>query len=156
MSEQMTDKVDFTLAAEPPQLSQFAFWIGDWDLTWGEDGQERGTNRIRPILNGKVVLEEFDGAPALDFRGKSVSVYDPARGWLQTWVDNAGAYLDFSGGMQGDRMVLSRQFEREGQTVHQRMVWYNIRPDEMDWNWERSTDGQNWEVLWHIHYRRRK
>ena len=144
------------LAAEPAELAEFAFWIGEWDLTWGEDGREKGTNRIRAILDGKVILEEFDGAPAIDFRGKSFSAYDPTRGWVQTWVDSAGGYLDFCGGMQGARMILSRQFEQDGQTIYQRMVWYNIQADELDWNWERSADSRNWQVLWKIHYRRHK
>ena len=50
---------------------QFDFWLGEWDLTWGEDG--RGTNRITLILDEQVIQEEFDGTPAISLKGLSVS-----------------------------------------------------------------------------------
>jgi hypothetical protein len=84
----------------------------------------------------------------------SVSVYDERQAcWRQTWVDNQGGYLDFSGGKQGERMILSRVAEIDGQQLHQRMVWYDIRRDGLMWNWERSPDeGETWETLWVIQY----
>jgi hypothetical protein len=36
------------------------------------------------------------------------------------------------------------------------MVWYNVNNDSFDWNWERSRDGEEWNVLWQIRYERRK
>jgi hypothetical protein len=132
------------------EAGQFDFWLGQWEGTWGEDG--RGTNRIAKTMGGCVVEEQFDGGA---FKGMSVSVYDERQGcWKQTWVDNAGSYLDFTGGMTGGRMILSRQAEIDGQVVQQRMVWYDIEADRFEWHWERSEDGQSWQVLWHIHYRR--
>jgi len=138
-----------------PKTRQFDFWIGDWEVSWGESG--RGTNRVQAILDGCVILENFDGAPSIDLRGMSVTAYNPAlEKWQQTWVDNQGNYFDFVGGYLDGRMILSRDTVIEGREVTQRMVWYNIRGDELDWNWERSHDGgKTWELLWHIHYRRR-
>jgi hypothetical protein len=41
--------------------------------------------------------------------------------------------------------------------VQLRMVFFNIGEIELDWQWERSEDGgENWNVLWRIHYRRKK
>lgn len=135
--------------------SEFDFWLGEWDLTWGDDGC--GTNRITRILDGCVILEEFDGTPSEAFRGMSVSVFNAQKGtWQQTWVDTAGNYLDFVGSFVDEQMVLLREAVVEGRPIRQRMVWYNISDDELDWNWERSDDGgETWNVLWHIHYRRR-
>lgn len=131
--------------------TQFDFWLGDWDCTWGEDG--RGANSITRILDGKVIQEDFR---APDLHGMSVSSYDPERGlWCQTWVDNNGTYLDFTGGFEDGKMILSRDAIVRGEKCRQRMVWYDIEADRFTWNWERSDDGgQTWRVLWQIRYTR--
>lgn len=79
--------------AEEQIHHEFDFWLGDWELTWGENN--RGTNRIERIMNGAVVQENFEGD---DYRGMSVSVFSKEDNrWHQTWVDSSGAYLDFVG-----------------------------------------------------------
>ena len=36
----------------------------------------------------------------------------------------------------------------------QRMVWKDISANELDWNWEASSDGgEAWQVEWPIHYK---
>ncbi|GAB4426280.1 MAG: hypothetical protein Kow002_15620 [Anaerolineales bacterium] len=133
--------------------NQFDFWLGEWACTWGEDG--RATNRIARVLDGKVIQENFEGGGLL---GISHSVWDAERGlWCQTWVDNNGSYLDFTGSFRDGQMILSRDAVVQGQACKQRMVWYNITENEFDWNWERSDDGgKTWEVKWQIKYRRKK
>lgn len=142
-------------SCETPIARQFDFWVGTWALRWGEEG--RGTNAIERILGGCVIEENFVGhMPDGVFRGKSVSVYDAQQEqWKQTWVDNRGGYLDFTGGFEDGRMVLQRKTVREGRPLWQRMVWYNISPDSLDWKWEMSEDeGATWTTRWHIHYTR--
>lgn len=131
--------------------TQFDFWLGLWDCTWGEDG--KGTNRVERILDGKIIQENFEAG---EFRGISVSAWDAERGlWRQTWVDSSGSYLDFTGGLRDGQMVLARDAIVRGEACQQRMVWYNITKDEFDWNWERSDDGgMTWQVKWQIKYRR--
>jgi hypothetical protein len=133
--------------------NQFDFWLGEWNVTWGEDGT--GTNRIERILDGKIVQENFI-APNL--HGMSFSGYDLERGlWCQTWVDNNGTYLDFTGKFEDGSMILSRNAIVKGQACKQRMVWYDIRENQLEWNWERSDDnGKSWQVVWQIHYTRKK
>lgn len=141
---------------QPPEARQFDFWLGDWEVTWGED--QRGANRIHPILDGRVILENFDGSPSLQFKGMSVSVYNPNIGrWQQTWVDDTGNYWAFTGGFAGGQMILVADDVVEGRPVKRRMVWYNIAAGALDWNWERSDDsGATWQVLWTLHYRRKR
>ncbi len=135
---------------------QFDFWIGDWNLSWGEG--QHGVNRIRSILDNKVIQENFEGEGEPPLIGLSVSVYNPIeQKWRQTWVDNQGSYLDFVGEWLGDKMILQRHAVVEDQRVLQRMVWYNIEADRFEWNWERSSDeGQTWKVIWQIDYKRMK
>jgi len=137
--------------SEQPE-TQFDFWLGEWDVTWGEDG--RATNNVLRIMDDKIIQENFS---APDLKGMSVSSYDAERGlWCQTWVDNSGTYLDFTGKFEDEKMMLVRDAIVKGQACKQRMVWYNIETSQFDWNWERSDDGGNtWRVLWQIKYKRR-
>lgn len=139
-----------------PEFSQFDFWVGEWNLTWGDSG--RGTNTIDKVMGGCVIQENFDGTPSIQLKGMSVSTYNKNQGkWQQTWVDNSGGYLDFVGEFKEGKMILSRSFEKDGNKIEQRMVWYNISDNELDWNWERSDDnGETWKVFWKIHYQRKK
>lgn len=74
------------------------FWVGKWHAYWADS--LRGTNDITKTLGEKVVEENFiskDGT----FSGRSWSVFDSAsNSWRQTWVDNTGAYLTFTGGRE--------------------------------------------------------
>ena len=139
----------------PPETAQFDFWLGEWDAAWGNG--LHGVNRISKRWD-RVIVEEFDGKPDMPLEGHSVSAYDVnAKQWKQTWVDNEGGYLDFSGGFADGKMTLGRSFQRDGKTIQQRMVWYDITADAFSWNWERSLDaGKSWEVMWKIAYTRRK
>jgi hypothetical protein len=131
---------------------QFDFWLGEWNCTWGDDGN--ATNHVVRIMDEKVIQENF---VAPDLIGMSVSIFDKERNlWCQTWVDNSGSYLDFTGKFENGKMVLSRDAIVKGETCMQRMVWHNIQADEFDWNWERSDDGGNsWRVVWQIKYKRK-
>ncbi len=131
---------------------QFDFWLGEWDVTWGDDG--KGSNQVKRILDDKIIQEHFNGG---DLRGLSFSAYDLQRNlWCQTWVDNQGAYLDFTGRFEEGRMILARDAIVNGENCKQRMVWHNIEANRFDWHWERSDDGDaTWRVLWQIRYTRK-
>lgn len=146
------------------EARQFDFWLGEWDLSWpaeqtGGEGDERGTgtNHIERLFGDCAIEENFatdDGG----FQGHSVSVYDSAAGiWRQTWVDSAGAYLSFTGNLDGEVMELRTEpVERDGQTVVSRMIFTDITPDSLEWAWQGSRDGgESWADQWNISYRRR-
>jgi len=140
-----------------PEARQFDFWIGTWDLFWGEGDAQKGVNVITAELGDCVVEENFAGdGGGTEFIGNSVSVYNAKSGkWRQTWVDNRGGYLVFEGGMEDDRMVLYGSGEQNGETFLTRMIFADIEKDSLTWNWERSTDdGATWEPNWVIQYRR--
>ncbi len=111
-------------------------------------------NVIQTILGGCVIEENFDGNPGVELTGKSFSVYNPVKKlWQQTWVDDQGGYMVFTGGMDNDKMILSRKISRDDKELIQRMVFYNISKNEFDWSRESSIDnGENWEMNWKIHY----
>jgi hypothetical protein len=137
---------------------QLDFWIGEWKVQWDNpDGtSSEGTNTINLILNGCVIQENFDGNPGVDFKGKSFSVYNHTKKiWQQTWVDTEGNYMVFTGSKEDEKMTLSRKIMYEGNEITQRMVFYNIKEDSFDWNWEASKDnGKTWKLNWKLKYTR--
>ena len=141
---------------DSPESRQLDFWIGEWDLTYGNGG--KGRNRITKILDGCVILEEFSGAPGVQLDGRSFSTFDRTAGrWKQTWVDSSGAYLDLVGSTEGANMVFSRQATRDGRTFLQRMIFLDVKPESFTWLWQRSDDnGANWKTTWEIKYERVK
>ena len=140
--------------SELPPERQLDFWLGEWEVRWGEG--ERGTNRVHRVLGGKVIQEDFDARPALDFRGRSVSVYREAyKEWHQTWVDTSGNYWHLRGGWEGERFVLVTDDIVDGEPVKYRMVFHDIEEDRLAWDWQRSEDdGESWELRWSIRYSR--
>ncbi|MGB5895337.1 MAG: DUF1579 family protein [Ignavibacteriaceae bacterium] len=139
-----------------PEANQFDFWIGEWKVEWQntDSTKAEGTNVVTSILGSCVIQENFSGKPGVDFIGKSFSVYNPVKKiWQQTWVDDQGGYMVFTGGMEDEKMILSRKITRDENEIIQRMVFYNISKDEFDWNWESSKDiGKTWKLNWKLHY----
>lgn len=150
---------------DTPQGKQLDFWLGEWELTWpaeqwgGTKGElGKGSNSISKILDNCIIQEEFR-FPKGNFDGHSVSVYSTkTKKWQQTWVDNQGSYLLFTGEFKEGKMILqTAPFERNGQTFISRMVFKNIKENFLDWDWQRSgDDGQTWTNIWNIHYERKK
>ena len=140
-----------------PACSQFDFWLGNWDLAWGDTS--KGTNTIRKLFGDCVINENFND-PAGNYSGMSWSVYNTrTMKWQQTWVDNQGAYILLSGAFKNGEMILTTPpyVSLQKRKVISRMVYYHIAPDNFDWRWESSTDnGKTWKQNWKIHYQRKK
>ncbi len=134
-------------------IHQFDFWIGDWIVSWGNGAT--GTNHVSAILDGRVIQENFNGQPAIPLNGMSVSTYDTRlQKWRQTWVDNQQSYIDLIGQFENNQMTLLTV--PDDQPIRYRMIFYNITPNEFDWNWEKSDDqGNSWQLQWQIHYQRK-
>ncbi len=145
-----------------PESRQLDFWVGEWDLTWPAGGDQpagTATNRVEKILDGCAVQENFTGTSGpRPLAGRSLSTYSAReKVWKQTWVDNQGSYLDFTGEFKDGEMRLSRHgIGPDGKPRLARMVFTNIKPDSFDWRWEFSSDdGKTWSLAWPIHYQRR-
>jgi hypothetical protein len=139
------------------EAKQFDFWLGEWELSYVEDGKPaKSRNRVSRLLDGCAIHEEFSGAPGTKLEGRSYSSFDRgSKQWKQAWVDNSGAYLDFTGGLVDGRMILVRTVERDGRRLRQRMVWQDITGEHLKWLWQRSDDdGATWSTQWEIDYRR--
>jgi len=125
---------------------QFDFWIGEWVVTM--NGKAAGRNSIRPIHNGCVLNENWQGASGSN--GSSFNVYDQAADrWHQTWVDNAGSLLQLDGGLVDGSMVLkgeSPSASGSGKTTH-RITWTPNADGTVRQLWDSSEDGVTWTVV---------
>jgi hypothetical protein len=50
------------------EISQFDFWVGDWDITWGDT--LHGTNHVEKMF-GNCTLQENFNDPKNNYSGKS-------------------------------------------------------------------------------------
>ena len=142
------------------EYRQLDFWVGHWDLTWAQpDGSEgTGENIISHDPYGNcIIMENFDGAPTLQFKGMSVSTYlKPAKMWRQAWVDNSGGFFSLYGGPQDDGSFLLDMERVNDQGPYRRMIWKNIKADSLDWHWQGKTDEDaEWTDAWVIYYKRK-
>jgi hypothetical protein len=129
---------------------QFDFWLGAWRCAWfgGE-----GTNLVEAVCGGRVLRESFDGRPAIDLVGTSISAYDEsARCWVQTWMDSQGSWFHLTGTFRDGAMELvTTQPNARGDT--KRMRFEDITERAFTWTWA-SSGGGEWTELWRIEYSR--
>ena len=139
-----------------PEYRQLDFWIGDWDVKVTAQNQAAGTSSIQLILGDCVILENWTGAGGTN--GKSFNSFNRATNkWQQTWVDDKGGLLEFSGDYKDGAMHYLATTTTKGQKVLQRMTLFNLSPDQMRQFGERSTDdGKTWSVMYDLTYSRRK
>jgi hypothetical protein len=143
-------------ATDPLGPHALDFWLGSWELSWGDGG--RGINLIERSVGGRVVVETFEGSgPRGVLHGKSLSIREGETGpWRQTWVDSSGAYIDLVGVETGGRISFQQSTIEDGVTVTRRMVWLDVTPNALRWEWQRTVDdGATWTTDWAIDYRRR-
>lgn len=160
ISDAQTMQSETSLSDLEPE-TYFDFWVGTWNLTWKDaDGTvAKGKNHIEKVLDDKVIKENFEAHSGAyeGFVGQSYSVYNSNTGeWKQTWVDNQGGYLDFTGKFEGNKRIFIREgVNQEGEPILQRMVFYDITSDSFTWDWEISEDdGETWQLQWKINYER--
>ena len=134
--------------------TDFDFWIGSWDCAWNGGS---GRNQISRAFGGHVLIERFEADPPETLHGSSFTVYSPGLGcWQQTWVDDEGSYWHFTGGPEGDEVILATVEREDGRDIGKRMVFSDIASEGFAWRWERSDDeGATWSEVWAIRYTRR-
>ncbi len=154
-------------ACSSAENRQLDFWIGDWTVkvharaapTSDQWSDSVGTQHIHPVLAGCAIQENFSSEAPNKFAGKSFSAYvPPQKKWRQTWVDDGGGYIAFTGGPEdGSAMTLYDEARTvEGKEVQMRMVYSNATPISVHWEWQRTDD--NWAthaLMMAIDYTRR-
>jgi hypothetical protein len=133
---------------------QFDFWIGTWTVKDAKEQQTFGKDSIEKSLYGCAIEEHF--RDTADGEGKSLSFFEPRDGlWHQTYLDNAGAVLQLSGGFKDDQMMLvgTVLFPGSSQSVMVRIVWKKIDGTRVRMYQENSSDaGSTWKLEYDAMY----
>lgn len=145
------------MKAQNMDAKSFDFWLGKWKANWvDQQGNEgSGTNEIKLIAGDKVLLEDFkilEGS-SKGYRGTSISVFNPLTStWHQTWMDNQGGNIIFTGAQKGEEKIFQTQLISGKRS---KMVFSNIEKDSFMWDWESTEDGaKTWNLNWRIYYTR--
>ncbi|WP_125562792.1 hypothetical protein [Pseudoalteromonas rubra] len=113
-------------------------------------GQFAGNSKITKILNGCVILEEYQAVSG--YRGKSLNIFDKQQQhWHQSWTDNAGLLLQLNGNRYNDGMVLQGPgLDSEGKPVLHRITWQPKKNNTIHQHWQSSgNEGKSWETLFY-------
>jgi hypothetical protein len=162
----LTDRI--TAARFPcralPEAHQLDFWIGDWDVTpWQAPPASNpaviGTNRIEPILEHCVVMENWVGGGPSPSAGKSMNFWDTnRRKWRQIWMGDGGGSLDYAGEFTNGAMRFEGwTLAPSGSRVLQKLTFFPISKDTVRQLFETSSDsGKSWQPGFDGRYVRRK
>jgi hypothetical protein len=84
-----------------PEVHQFDFWVGEWDVEVG--GRIVARSRIERIAGTCIIQENW--MPFGGGQGKSWNFYNQASGqWEQVWVTGTGGVLEVAGGWKDGAM----------------------------------------------------
>ena len=133
---------------------QFDFWVGEWDVQ-SPQGQHAGNSSIQKILDGCVVLENWNGG---GLTGKSLNIYNPVlKKWEQFWVDNSGRATHYVGEVVDGEMHYLAEAGPENGPGANKMTFTRLGPDKVRQLGEISTDGgKTWAVGYDLIYVRKK
>jgi hypothetical protein len=92
-------------ACAAPEHRQFDFWVGRWDV-YPTGGERLVAHSLVERLHGDCVIRE-SWMPLRGGGGTSLNAWRPGeRRWRQLWADSANNWAEFSGGLEGEAMVL--------------------------------------------------
>jgi len=136
------------------QSRQFDFWIGEWDVK-SPTGQPAGKSKIELLLGECVIYENWTSAAPQNYAGKSFNLYNSGTGkWMQTWVDDKGAVIEFIDGEYKDnKMVFVTQPDNQNQGT--RLTFFNLDKNNVRQLFEVTSDaGKTWTTTTDLLYHR--
>jgi len=144
-------------ACTAPEFRQFNFWVGHWDVYPTGSDQLVAHSLIENLYAGCAIRENWMPLPGQgDAGGGSLNVYRPAEHrWRQTWTDSSNSLVDFYGGVEGGKMVLTGT--RPGQGGAEYLVRIEFTPNadgSVRQVGTRSADhGRTWQPRYDFTYR---
>jgi len=136
------------------QSRQFDFWIGEWDVK-AATGQPAGKSKIELLLGDCIIYENWTSAPPQNYAGKSFNLYNSGSGkWMQTWVDDKGAVIEFMDGEYKDnKMVFVTRPDKQNQVT--RLTFFNLDKNNVRQLFEITSDaGKTWTTTTDLFYHR--
>ena len=134
-----------------PLFRQFDFAVGSWTITNGEangvsasHGGAIGSEVTRELAGG-LIEERIETAGG--YRGWSFAGWNQSEdAWFRTYADNLGGRVFLSGGLDGQRMVMTgTRSLADGTQQRVRVSWTPESADRVVEAWELSPDdGATW------------
>lgn len=130
---------------------QFDFWVGEWEVTDRLSGQPAGTSHVERVYGGCALRENY---AADGFRGGSLNTYWNGDGrWHQTWMDSAGAFRHFVGGLDGSgRMVMTAEQPHPAVAGKTRLIRLTFTPPGNGTVRQYSDYSDDGGVSWKLRY----
>ncbi|HTU80550.1 MAG TPA: hypothetical protein VMF61_00380 [Candidatus Acidoferrales bacterium] len=136
-------------ACDGPAYRQFDFWIGRWNV-YDRAGRLVGTDDVRKILDGCVVIERYTNAPSEgSSAGLGLSGYQARTGlWYQDFMDDRGLVVRLWGRPRaGAAMEMRGEDDPAAGHRLDRGVW-TVRAGIVEELWTVSTDGgKTWHAI---------
>jgi tetratricopeptide (TPR) repeat protein len=138
------------------EARQFDFWIGEWDVK-NTQGQPAGKSKIELMLGDCVIFENWTTAPPNIYSGKSFNLYNSVtKKWMQTWVDDKGAVIEFIDGEYKDNK-LTFVTKPDAQNQVTKLTFHNLNPNLVRQHFEVTSDnGKTWTTTTDLYYNRVK
>ena len=93
-------------ACTAPEHRQMDFWVGRWDV-YPTGTQRLVAHSLIERLYGDCAIRE-NWMPLRGGGGGSLNSYRPdEHRWHQTWTDSQNSWTEFTGGMEGEAMVMT-------------------------------------------------
>jgi len=143
-------------AAGRPELRQFDFWVGDWDV-YNAKGVKVGANKIELLLDGHLIQETWTSAKG--GTGRSLNYFDPKSGtWKQNWVDDKGGIVRYEGSVKDGAMHFSGEsINAKGEVEIARVTLEPMSDGRVHHLIEHSKDGgKTWFIYFDGTYVRKK
>ena len=141
-------------ACTAPDFRQFDFWVGRWDVYPTGTDQLVAHSLIENLYAGCAIRENW--MPLQGGGGGSLNLYRPGEHrWRQTWTDAANSVVDFYGGIEGGKMVLTAtRTGPNGAEILVRMEYSRGEDGSVRQLGTRSTDqGRTWQPSYDFTYR---
>lgn len=143
-------------ACTAPEFRQFDFWVGRWDVYPTGTDQLVAHSLIENLYAGCAIRENWMPLPGQGGDGGSLNSYRPAEHrWRQTWTDAGNSLVDFYGGIEDGKMVLTgTRPGPNGAEFLVRMEFSRNADGSVRQVGTRSADhGQSWQPRYDFTYR---
>lgn len=144
-----------TVGCNTAQSHQFDFWVGKWNVFPNVKGaQQAATSLIESLYSGCGIRENW--MPIGGTGGGSMNAYSQVtKQWEQFWVDSVGSAVHFTGGWNGNAMVIQGLWPQAGHSnAISRITYTPLKKGRVEQFGEFSYDGgQSWQPSFDLIYK---
>ena len=135
-------------ACSEPEYHQLDFWVGHWDV-YPTGADKLVAHSLIEKVYGCAVRENW--MPLSNQPGGSLSVYVPGeKHWEQFWIDSSGIRAFFTGGWNGNAMVISGKW---GGPLVRMSYSKNADGSVRQWGDQSTDEGKTWKPNFDFTYR---